>query len=377
MNRSHHGSPNTGRKRTSPMKHSGRIAAVVGLAIAAWLVWRDHPAAVWALMRDAGFGLVLAACVHILPMCANAWDWRSLIRAAERPSFAAMLRFVWIRESINGLLPVARIGGEIIAFRLLRRSGVRPGSALASLIVDTQLTLISQVAFALIACAYLLSQTHSETTRFAGTLVWSIVGLAPVLILFALVQHARPFERLAATLNRVTSGKMLALLGQSVRVDQSIRLIWRRTGIVIRYLLVWQTLQCAGIALEIWVALRVLGTDATFAQAFVIEALIQLLSSVAFLVPGSLGVQEGGFILIGAMLGFDAPTCLALAGARRIRDLLFYVPGLAAWQLTEFAPPRMKTETRRRSGASGRPASVSHRNGRREDTGYEPNGDAS
>ena len=95
---------------------------------------------------------------------------------------------------------------------------------------------------------------------------------------------------------------------------------------------IWQTLQFAGYALEIWLALRFLGTDATFAQALAIEALIQLLSSIAFLMPGGLGVQEGGFVLIGGLLGFDEPTCLALAGARRVRDLLFYLPGLLAWQ---------------------------------------------
>jgi hypothetical protein len=46
-------------------------------------------------------------------------------------------------------------------------------------------------------------------------------------------------------------------------------------------------------------------------------------------------VQEGGFILIGGALGLDPSTCLALAGARRIRDLLIFVPGLFAWQLAE------------------------------------------
>ncbi|MFP5303941.1 lysylphosphatidylglycerol synthase domain-containing protein, partial [Cobetia sp. SIMBA_158] len=80
-------------------------------------------------------------------------------------------------------------------------------------------------------------------------------------------------------------------------------------------------LQCRGLALEIWIALHALGVNATFAQAFVFEALIQLASSIAFLVPGSLGVQEGSFVLIGSVLGIDAPTCLALAGARRLRDL--------------------------------------------------------
>jgi glycosyltransferase 2 family protein len=343
------------------MKYTGRIAALVGLAIAVWLVSRDHPATVWALMRDAGFGLVLAGALHILPMGVNAWDWRLLIRPAERPSFATMLRFVWIRESINGLLPVARIGGEIVSYRLLRDSRVRPASAIASLVVDMQLTLLSQVVFALIACAYLLGRSGSSAAGLAGTLAWTIAGLAPVLLLFALIQHARPFERMMSTLNRVTSGKMFTLVGPSVRVDQSIKLIWRQTGTVVRYLFGWQTLQCAGFALEIWVALRVLGVDATFAQAFVLEALIQLLSSVAFLVPGSLGIQEGGFIVVGAMLGFDAPTSLALAGARRIRDLLFYVPGLLAWQLAEFASSRRQRAVAHADKHPGQPIDPGHR----------------
>jgi hypothetical protein len=46
-------------------------------------------------------------------------------------------------------------------------------------------------------------------------------------------------------------------------------------------------------------------------------------------------VQEGGFILVGGALGLDPSTCLALAAARRIRDLLVFVPGLIAWQFAE------------------------------------------
>lgn len=39
---------------------------------------------------------------------------------------------------------------------------------------------------------------------------------------------------------------------KSARIDQSIRLIWRQTSVVVRYLAIWQTLQCLGLALEIW-----------------------------------------------------------------------------------------------------------------------------
>jgi len=43
-------------------------------------------------------------------------------------------------------------------------------------------------------------------------------------------------------------------------------------------------------------------------------------------------------VLIGGLLGLSPEICLALAGARRIRDLLIYVPGLLAWQAAEHAP---------------------------------------
>jgi putative membrane protein len=317
------------------MKNLGRAAALAGLLAAAWLFWRDNPRAVFSLMRTAGAGLALAGLMHVLPMLANAKDWQTLFLGAGRPRMARMLHIVWIRESINSMLPVARIGGEIESFRLLRRDGVEAPEVVASLVVDMQLTLISQLMFALVGVGFLLSQAASGALRLAGELAWGIVALAPILALFALVQHANPFGRITRLLNRATSGKLTALLGGSARIDETIKLMWRRRGVVIRYLLLWQTLQNFATSLEIWAALHFLGSRVGLLEAFVIESLIQAVSSAAFFVPGGLGVQEGAFVLIGGALGIDTQTSLALAGARRIRDLLIFVPGLLAWQVAE------------------------------------------
>jgi len=317
------------------MKFLGRAAALLGLAVAVWLVMRGHPGDVFRLMRDAGAGLLLAALVHVVPMAANAFDWRLLIRRPPRPGIASMLKLVWIRESVNGLLPVARIGGEIVAFRLLGRLGVRGETAVASLVADLQLTLISQVLFALAGVGLLLHDARSDTLRIVGQLSLAVAAAIPLLLLFALVQHARPFERIARVLNHVTGGKVIGLVGRSARIDQSLKLIWRQPGIVLRYLFVWQTIQCAATAFEIWLALYFLGARVSAVDAFVLEVLIQLISSIAFLVPAGLGVQEGGFVLVGGLIGLDPATSLALAGARRIRDLLVYLPGLVMWQIAE------------------------------------------
>jgi putative membrane protein len=316
------------------------------LLLSVWLVWRDNPGAVLGALQTAGAGLVVAALTHVLPMLANACDWRSLIRGVNRPGLLRMLHLVWVRESVNSMLPVARIGGEVVAFRMLKRWGVRPSTAVGSIVVDMQLTVISQLLFTMVGIGFLFAHAHSGTLRLASQLAWGVVVLAPLLLLFALVQHANPFERITRALNRMTSGKLAALVGQSAQIDRSIKLIWRRRAVVLRYLFFWQPLQCFTTSLQIWLALYFLGVQVTLVEAVVIESLIQAISSAAFFVPGGLGVQEGGFILIGGAFGLDPSTCLALAAARRIRDVLIFVPGLIAWQFSE-SPDRTPRQAQR------------------------------
>jgi putative membrane protein len=317
------------------LKLLGRCAAFLGFFAALWLFWRGNPGEVWGLMRTAGWGLVLAGLAHNLTMLANACDWQLLIRGAHRPGIAGMWRLVWIRESVNNLLPVARIGGEVVVYRMLRKSGIRAATALASLIVDTQLTLISQLIFTLLGIAYLLLRSGSNEFRLAASFAMGAAALTPVIVVFAFVQRSNPFQRLTRLLNHVTSGKLAERVGQSARFDRMIKVIWRRRRIVFQYLLFWQPMQYFGAALEIWIAGHFLGANLSFAAAVVFESLLQALSTAAFFVPGNLGVQEGGFILIGGALGLDSATSLALAGARRIRDAIIFIPGLFAWQTAE------------------------------------------
>ena len=61
----------------------------------------------------------------------------------------------------------------------------------------------------------------------------------------------------------------------------------------------------------------------------------QGIRSAAFLVPGALGVQEGGYVIVGGWLGISPADCMALALIRRMRELAFGVPGVISWQWLE------------------------------------------
>ena len=238
---------------------------------------------------------------------------------------------VWIRESVNGLLPVARVGGEIASYRLLRGEGVAVAPAAASLMVDMAISILSQLVFALLGLALL---------AWAGAGIgWGGIALAMLCGLslaagFILAQRADILSRLARLLNGVAAGRFPAMEAHSARIDRMTRRLWRVRGAVLACFL-WQLAGWAAGALEIWLALYFLGHPVGLAEALAIEALIQAVSSAAFLVPGALGLQEAGFLGLGLLLGLPAEVAAALAIARRLRDLIVFLPGLLAWVWAE------------------------------------------
>jgi hypothetical protein len=84
---------------------------------------------------------------------------------------------------------------------------------------------------------------------------------------------------------------------------------------------------------EIWLGLYYLGQPIDITTALLMESLAQALRTAAFFVPGALGVQEGGYMIIGGAYGLSPEVALALSLVKRTRELLFGVPGLVAWML--------------------------------------------
>jgi hypothetical protein len=183
------------------------VIAALELIVALALVWREGPRSAFALLRTAGPGLVLAAAVHVLPMLATR-DWQTRIAEAGRPALLSILRLVWIREAVSSLLLVARIGGEIVSFRLPTYAGLRASTAAASLVVDMQLTLISQLVFTLVGIVFLMGHATPGERQLAVDVLWGLALLAPLLAGFALIQHVNLFERMTRLFNRLTSGRL-------------------------------------------------------------------------------------------------------------------------------------------------------------------------
>jgi len=62
---------------------------------------------------------------------------------------------------------------------------------------------------------------------------------------------------------------------------------------------------------------------------------IATLAAALFAVPGALGVQEGGYLLLAPLVGLPADAALALSLAKRARELILGLPGLLYLHLSE------------------------------------------
>jgi putative membrane protein len=96
---------------------------------------------------------------------------------------------------------------------------------------------------------------------------------------------------------------------------------------------------------EVCVALHFLGHDVSLGDGLIIESIGQALKSVGFAVPGALGVQEGGYIIVCQVLGLSPEVAIALSLMKRLREVALGIPGLILWQRTEARPAAAPANT--------------------------------
>lgn len=305
---------------------------LIGLFIATGIIaWSGFDQVLQAL-DQAGWGIVWTSLFHIVPMIACILGWQALLPGKIKAGKLFFLYVLWIRASINNLMPVARIGGEIVSVRVMIKHGMRKSPAIASTVVEITLSVIAQFVFVL--AGVMLFIMHVSRSDVTSQLLWGLLITVPAIGAMVYVQKVGFFGLFDKLFTLMFRDKWRAFAGSGAKLDHAVRTMYRRRGKAL-YCFIMQVASWALCSVEIWLALHFLGHPLTLAECMMIEALIQATGSAAFVVPGALGVQEAGFMLFGSMLGLTPEIAAALAVIRRCRDLILYVPGLIVWQLQE------------------------------------------
>ena len=323
--------PTSGRldpSRVVPLAYAGLVG---GLTLFAALIVYLGIGEIARTLTSAGVGLVWVSLFHLLPIGASALGWYIVLAPVERPALRTVVSARWIAESINQLLPALHIGGNVVRARRLARAGIPGRLAGASVVVDITLHLFAQILFTVLGLSLLLAHFRGGGVD-AGVLASLVLSVAAAGA-FYLLQRRGLFSAIALLLR----GLFRSADWSSVSEDAGAMDAWidrlyrnRRTLALAEC---WHVLSWLLGAGETWLALRFLGHPVGLTTALVIESLGEAIRTVAFPVPGALGVQEGGFVLLGGVFGLTPGVSVALSLAKRVRELALGIPGLVVWQV--------------------------------------------
>lgn len=314
------------------LKYLALAMTVIGLAATVWLVGATGAAQVLGAVGSIGALGFAAMCAWTgINLCILGLAWLAVAPGIERRHLGT---FAWartMREAATDVLPFSQFGGLVVGARTAIAGGIRESLVFASLIADQTAELAAQLAFTLFGVAMLaLVLGEAEADANLLPLVLSGVGvLAAIMAGFAFAQ--RPVLRMAQGLaGRLLPGSVATMAALTDELDAIYRRRMRVIAAFLLHLVAWVFSACGA-----WVALRFMGTDLPMSSVLTIEALIFTLRTVAFAIPGGVGVQEAAYVLIGPLFGLPPSAGLALSLVKRARDLAIGVPALLVWQAGE------------------------------------------
>jgi putative membrane protein len=318
---------------------SGRVKAGValcafaGVAIAMGFVIYFGFEQVGEAFLAAGWqGLAAMTLASFASVFLCACAWHTLLLAPIKNSLAVFYWARLLRESAGNILAVIPGAGEAIAARELTFFGMRSGPAAASTVVDVTMEIVSQLFFTLIGLAILAWEKPGEPLA-----LWSLAGVAltaVAMVGFIAAQRGGLFHILQSMPDRLGLTTAWDASDQSQSIHAGIEAIYREPRRAIYSAAVHLVGWTVG-AVEAWLALSVMGYPLGFSEVLVIESLIFAIRTIAFIVPWAAGVQEGGYIAVGAIFGLTPEVALGLSLLKRARELLTGVPTLLVWQALE------------------------------------------
>jgi uncharacterized protein (TIRG00374 family) len=310
------------------------ILLILGLFTLGLLVWHIGPGNIYDAASRLGAGALFVILLpSVLMYVVEAYGWKvTLGPSAQHMPFWRLLAIRTAGEVVNMTTPTAYVGGEPLKAYLLRRHRVPIVDGMASVVIAKTTMTIAEVLFILLGIAlgfWVLGENGSSGQLIAaallsvGLLLFGTVG-------FVFVQRRGLFTWVLELLRSMglrigfleTREEQLRSLDRTILdfYQHNRPAFYSSTGL---YFLGWMA-----EALEVFVIIAYLGGPALALSAISIGALSVFIKGGTFFIPGSLGAQDGGNLLLLKAFGYSDVTGITFALLRRFRELVWIGIGL-------------------------------------------------
>ena len=309
--------------------HLTRGFVVAGLALFAILVWKIGPALIGDMLWGVGWALPLVVMPHIIVTLFEVSGWWFAFPDRNPPiTYRKVLEFTVAAKAIQLITPSIAQVGELMKIHLLRSAGVSADIGTASVVGAKTTMMITEllfIALGLTVAPTFLAREKSLALSIGigmfllavtvlGVVLWQRVGFfAPAIWLSRRLKVLTAFFDRHEELMISTDYMLKQYLSDSRRFFLSCA--WNFMG--------W----LAG-AIEAWVILCLLGLSYDVVTALIIQVWLVMVIRLTAFVPGNLGTQEAGVVMIFSALGFAPESAIAFALLRRVRQLVWIAAGL-------------------------------------------------
>jgi glycosyltransferase 2 family protein len=305
---------------------------LVGIA-SAFLVWMFH-AVGWKEivhhLRLVGWNWPLILLPYLLVNLLDALSW---FFCFDRPPTGVTVRYLFFNrlagEAVNVLTPMASLGGEPVKALMLQKEGVSLTNATASLVISKGILVLSMVLYILfgLALAPFLFNLSSGWLLFllAAALILGIGAIGFVLIQkYGLCQLGMKVLEKCKFMPRFLKDKEASLC----RLDAQMSSFYRYH--------IWKFWLALGLSFlgwvihgfEVYIIFHFLGQPINLLTGLCLDALATLIGGLAFFIPGNLGVQDGGNVLLTIGLQLGALMGATFSIIRRLREGFWLAVGL-------------------------------------------------
>ena len=272
------------------------------------------------------------------------WSYAFPKKLPDHVQFRSLYIIRIIGETLNAVIPFsASLGGEPVKAELLKRQHDIPlADGYASILIVHTTFWVSLNIFVIGGILVTLKTLPLTPILWNSVLTFLVVlGAAAILLIIGL--HLGVFRQVHALGDKWKWWGPLSIekAQRFLKLDNDIKQFY--TADPKRFILstLFNFLGWFVGTFEVYYLAKILNMPIGLAEAWLFEALIQVLRIVTFFIPSSIGAQEGGIVLIFSQFGFGNPISLTFAVLRRLREMVWIGVGLLLWSFVA-DKPRLK-----------------------------------
>jgi uncharacterized protein (TIRG00374 family) len=288
------------------------LTLLAGAALFAFLLHEVGLGAVTTMLEHLSWRLpVLLVFPFVLIAVFDTLGWRYAF-AGDRVPFATLFTTRLAGEAVNVSTPTASVGGEAVKAWMIRDL-VPMSEGLSSVIVAKTTITIAQGLFLLLGLVGAWAILDAGSTILVAML-W-MLGIETFCIVgFIAVQIGG-----AGLLGRFRLLRAAGLESAGRLSDALLRFYREQPG-RLALSIAWHLAGWIVSAAETYLILAWLGSPVSLGTALVIEAIGTGIRFATFMVPGHLGVLEGGQVMTFVALGLPGAAAMSFSLVRRLRE---------------------------------------------------------